>query len=80
MPIDKRCGKRIDCDDESDEHSCTYIKLDESKYRKDIVPISSRGKAKMSVQIGFDVLEIVEINEPEVKNQYSTYFTIILTK
>ena len=69
IPIDKRCDKRTDCDDESDEHFCPYIKLDENKYRKKLVPINTKENTKLRVAIGFDVLEIVEINEPGVRKQ-----------
>ena len=58
------------CADESDEHFCTYITLDGNNYRKELAPKNSREKSKMSVFIGFDVLEIVEINEPRVREQY----------
>ena len=40
IDLSKRCDKKKDCNDESDESLCEIVKLDEDKYRKANVPES----------------------------------------
>ena len=40
--------------------------MDEEKYRKVFVPKDPSVDAKLNVEVGFDVIDIVEINEPKV--------------
>ena len=59
----------MDCNDRSDEHDCTQIRLDKDKYIKEYAPGNPSGSGKLEIGVSFDVTKIVEINEPEV----STY-------
>ena len=61
-----RCNARDDCTDGSDEHKCTLVTMDEEKYRKVFVPKNPSIDSKLNVVVGFDVIDIVEINEPKV--------------
>ena len=63
---------KMDCDDKSDEHHCTQIKIDESNYIMEYVPRDPSGKAKLEVKATFVVREIVEINEPEVRKLFAS--------
>ena len=52
---------KMDCDDKSDEHHCTQIKIDESNYIMEYVPRDPSGKAKLEVKATFVVREIVSL-------------------
>ena len=65
----QRCNRVMDCNDRSDEHNCTQIRLDKDKYIKEYTPGNPSGSGKLEIGVSFDVTKIVEINEPEV----STY-------
>ena len=56
----------MDCKDGSDEYKCSYIKIDDDKYRKNIVPVKQVGNYQLEVKVGIEVIDIVEINEPQV--------------
>ena len=47
IDLSKRCDKKKDCNDESDESLCEIVKLDEDKYRKANVPESLKKGEKM---------------------------------
>ena len=66
IDLSNRCDKKKDCNDESDESSCEIVKLDEDKYRKANVPESLKKGEKMKIAVWIDVMDIAEINEPEV--------------
>ena len=67
ISLDKRCDRKNDCDDGSDEVSCELVKLDDDKYRKENVP-DSNGVRKHKIEVWFDVMDIAEVNEPEVSD------------
>ena len=56
----------MDCKYGSDEYKCSYIKIDDDKYRKNIVPVKQVGNYQLEVKVGIEVIDIVEINEPQV--------------
>ena len=56
----------MDCKYGSDEYICSYIKIDDDKYRKNIVPVKQVGNYQLEVKVGLEVIDIVEINEPQV--------------
>ena len=43
----------------------------DERYKKEYVPEDPTGNKKLSIQLWFDVIDIVEINEPEVSKQKS---------
>ena len=45
---------------------CEIVKLDEDKYRKANVPESLKKGEKMEIAVWIEVIDITEINEPEV--------------
>ena len=57
----------MDCEDNSDEYQCKQIKIDNNSYIKEYVPRHPNGKQKLRVEVSFDVREIVEVNEPQVR-------------
>ena len=62
----------MDCKDESDEHLCSHVQLDENKYRNALLPRDTSGADKMKLILDIDLLKIVKIHEPEV----SAYFLL----
>ena len=56
----------MDCEDESDEHQCSFIKLSEDKYRNSYSPENLSLKGQSYIFVGFDVIDIVKIDEPGV--------------
>ena len=65
--MDKRCDRKNDCDNGSDEVSCELMKLDGDKYRKENVP-NINGVRKHKIEVWFDLMDIAEVNEPEVSD------------
>ena len=65
ISLSKRCDKKIDCSDESDEIACQLMLLDDDKYRKANVPGHQKYE-KLPIGVWIDVLDIAEVNEPEV--------------
>ena len=68
--MDKRCDKKTDCEDGTDEQSCDMVKLNEDNYRKTNVPVNNYA-GKQEIAIWFDVMDIAEVNEPEVRQKLS---------
>ena len=56
----------MDCNDETDEDSCELMLIDEGKYRKSNVPASQINAGKLEIGVWFDVMDVAEVNEPEV--------------
>ena len=44
------------------------VKLEDDKYRKAHVPKHPKGCKKLEVLVWFEVIDIVEVNEPDVRN------------
>ena len=60
----------MNCIDGSDEQSCEPIEIDEDNYIKAIIPCSNKDeKHKLKVHVWFDVMDVVEVNEPEVNSR-----------
>ena len=53
MSLAKRCDKKMDCEDESDENYCTQIKFDHLKYRKEYVPGNPFNQEKLNISVRF---------------------------
>ena len=70
ISLEKRCNERTDCNDRSDEYNCQQIKIDKHSYRKTYVPINPTEEGPLKIVVGFDVIDIVEINEAEVQCNY----------
>ena len=49
--------------------SCELVKLNDDQYRKANVP-DSNGMGKQKIAVWFDVMDIAEVNEPEVSEVY----------
>ena len=60
----------MDCNDRSDEHNCTQIRLEKDKYIKEYAPSNPSGSGKLKIGVTFDVTKIVEINEPKVSTHH----------
>ena len=67
ISIDEKCNQEFNCEDGSDEQECDLIKLDSEKYRKEFVPRKHSSKEKLKVKVGFDVFDIVEVNQIKVR-------------
>ena len=67
ISIDKKCNQEFNCEDGSDEQECDLIKLDSEKYRKEFVPRKHSSTEKLKVKVGFDVFDIVEVNQIKVR-------------
>ena len=66
IPLSKRCDENMDCQDDSDEHSCGLIKLNPDKYRNAYMPNSPSVNDTLLIEVDFGVKDIVDINEPGV--------------
>ena len=60
------CDGRVDCSHGKDEFQCEFIKIEAKKYRKTEAPRNPTNDEPIVVQVGFEVQDIVDINEPEV--------------
>ena len=55
------------------------MKLNDDEYRKETVP-DSNGFGKPKIGVWFDVMDIPEVNEPEVSNfQAQLYLSLLLS-
>ena len=52
--------------DGSDESDCRFINFHNGQYRKEFVPRNETSVSKLEIEVGFDVIDIVDINEPKV--------------
>ena len=68
IDLSRRCDKKKDCDDESDEKSCQLVQIDENEYRKANVPESLQKGEKLKIGAWIDVMDISEVNEPDVSS------------
>ena len=66
ISLNQRCDERAHCPDSSDEHSCRLVTFDKDVYRKTYVPRNPSEEGPLKIEVGFDVIDIVEINEAEV--------------
>ena len=78
ISLEKRCNERTDCNDESDEYHCQQIIIDKNSYRKTYVPRNPTKEGPLKIEVGFDVIDIVEINEAEVQCNYFLFVHDIL--
>ena len=69
IPQDFRCDGKVQCDDSSDESSCSFFILDDGNfqyYNKDMVPPPPQNsEEKLEVDIFINIENIIEINEVE---------------
>ena len=65
--MNKRCDENPDCHDGSDEKNCQQILIDKNIYRKTNIPKNPIEKGPLKIGVGFDVINIVQINEAEVR-------------
>ena len=63
VPLSKRCNKKPDCIDISDEKQCKIVALDEKRYIKDDVPESVIRGEKLNVTLSMDIQNILDIRE-----------------
>ena len=69
LSLEKRCDERSDCNDRSDEFNCQQIRFEKDVYRKTHVPKNPRDERPLEVEVSFDVIDIVEINEAKVSHK-----------
>ena len=65
--METRCDERSDCNDKSDEIGCQQIRFEKDSYRKTDVPKNPKEEGPLEIEVSFDVIDIVEVNEAEVK-------------
>ena len=58
--MEERCNDFFDCKDESDEHDCETLVIDESSYRKRMPPISKSKKVHLAVSIRVNSLTNID--------------------
>ena len=67
----------MDCQDKSDEMNCWQIKINEDQYIKDDAPENYTFQSKLDIDVWWNVMDIVEVNEPQVsKLQGKPYFSL----
>ena len=63
VSLERRCDKRQDCRDASDEKQCKIVALDEKRYLKDDSPPSIVVGEKLNVTLSMDIQDILDIQE-----------------
>ena len=62
ISMEKRCNRKEDCKDSSDERDCNIIKAFEG-YNKMFLPIPAENQDKFTLNISLTIRNIVEIDE-----------------
>ena len=62
IDLSNRCDQLHHCSDKSDELDCDIIRYDHDNYLSSFPPPPSHGQEKLPVEIGFDILQVDEIN------------------
>ena len=62
ISMDKRCNRKEDCQDSSDERDCNIIKAFEG-YNKMFLPLPAENQDKFTLNISLTIRNIVEIDE-----------------
>ena len=69
---------KSDCHDKSDENFCWQINLDEHSYLfQSDAPEDPSGQNTLEVGVWFEIMDIVEVNEPEVSIIYQNNSILI---
>ena len=63
IALNRRCDKKPDCNDVSDEKLCKIVSLDEKSYLKDDIPPPVVIVEKLNVTLGVDITNILDIRE-----------------
>ena len=63
IPLARRCDKKPDCKDVSDEKQCKIVSIDEKRYLKDDTPPPVVIGEKLMVTLGIDIISILNIEE-----------------
>ena len=61
--LQKRCDKKLDCKDLSDERECKIVALDEERYLKDDTPPPLKPGDKQEVTLSLEIQNILNIRE-----------------
>ena len=65
MPLEKRCDKVFDCEDESDENFCQLVTINQQSYKRKYPPIKQGEKTQIETSI--DILSVKDVDELEMK-------------
>ena len=76
----ERCDKTTDCQDKSDEMNCWQIKINKDRYIKDDAPENATYRSKLDIDVWWNILDIIEVNEPQVSTLYCKPYLIILNQ
>ena len=49
------------------------VKVDENNYKEEYVPSNPYGEEKLDIEVWIDILDVVEVNEPEVQQFFCSY-------
>ena len=49
------------------------VKVDENNYKEEYVPSNPYGEEKLDIEVWIDILDVVEVNEPEVQQFFRSY-------
>ena len=49
--------------------------MDENNYKEEYVPPNPSGEEKLDIEVWIDILDVVEVNEPEVQYFFDSYQT-----
>lgn len=77
IPLIKKCDYVFDCEDNSDEFNCHFVKVEEGSYSKDISPTPA-DENRNQLEVGIDIMNFQVLKIDDVEENIHVEFDLIM--